>query len=168
MITGKYLEGDGAGAATGAAAGGADAMCVAAGVAYAWREWSLCRGRDALYAWSDAAALELSTGSNGWFRFLLDGKLATMYSSGSPEHQTDNTGNVLPLMRRLSGRDKTASCYFLVMYFSVCHFLYVVSIINVLYCDAKVMELVLKVSGHLSLLLTSLLCDKETIEECFE
>lgn len=69
-----------------------DASCLSSGVGYSWAEWSLCRGRDALYVWSDAAALELSTGSNGWFRFLLDGKLATMYSSGSPEHQTDNTG----------------------------------------------------------------------------
>ncbi|KAJ0175593.1 hypothetical protein K1T71_008752 [Dendrolimus kikuchii] len=76
-------------------AGGAseDASCLSAGAAYSWGEWALCRGRDALYVWSDAAALELSTGSNGWFRFLLDGKLATMYSSGSPEHQTDNTEN---------------------------------------------------------------------------
>ncbi|KAJ8721521.1 hypothetical protein PYW07_002296 [Mythimna separata] len=70
-----------------------DASCLSSGVGYSWAEWSLCRGRDALYVWSDAAALELSTGSNGWFRFLLDGKLATMYSSGSPEHQTDNTEN---------------------------------------------------------------------------
>ncbi|XP_060803615.1 E3 ubiquitin-protein ligase HECTD1 [Amyelois transitella] len=70
-----------------------DATCLSHGVAYSWGEWSLCRGRDALYVWSDTAALELSTGSNGWFRFLLDGKLATMYSSGSPEHQTDNTEN---------------------------------------------------------------------------
>ncbi|XP_045495051.1 E3 ubiquitin-protein ligase HECTD1 isoform X4 [Colias croceus] len=80
----------------GAAAGesrGEDASSLASGTAYSWGEWSLCRGRDALYVWSDAAALELSTGSNGWFRFLLDGKLATMYSSGSPEHQTDNTEN---------------------------------------------------------------------------
>ena len=46
---------------------------------------SIARGRDCLYIWSDAAALELSNGSNGWFRFILDGKLATMYSSGSPE-----------------------------------------------------------------------------------
>ncbi|RVE51966.1 hypothetical protein evm_003432 [Chilo suppressalis] len=70
-----------------------DASCLSSGVAYSWGEWSVCRGRDALYVWGDAAALELSTGSNGWFRFLLDGKLATMYSSGSPEHQTDNTEN---------------------------------------------------------------------------
>lgn len=42
--------------------------------------------------WSDSAALELSNGSNGWFRFILDGKLATMYSSGSPENGNDNSG----------------------------------------------------------------------------
>ncbi|CAH0714365.1 unnamed protein product, partial [Brenthis ino] len=76
-----------------AAGPGEDATSLSSGCAYCWGEWSLCRGRDALYVWSDAAALELSTGSNGWFRFLLDGKLATMYSSGSPEHQTDNTEN---------------------------------------------------------------------------
>jgi len=36
--------------------------------------------------------LELSNGSNGWFRFILDGKLATMYSSGSPEGGSDSSG----------------------------------------------------------------------------
>lgn len=46
-----------------------------------------------MYLWSDAAALELSNGSNGWFRFILDGKLATMYSSGSPEGGTDSSEN---------------------------------------------------------------------------
>ncbi|XP_076273657.1 ubiquitin fusion-degradation 4-like isoform X2 [Rhynchophorus ferrugineus] len=60
--------------------------------AYHWRDWSICRGRDCLYLWSDAAALELSNGSNGWFRFILDGKLATMYSSGSPEGGADTSG----------------------------------------------------------------------------
>ncbi|CAG9113727.1 unnamed protein product [Plutella xylostella] len=70
-----------------------DATSLLSGSAYTWGSWALCRGRDALYVWSDAAALELSAGSNGWFRFLLDGKLATMYSSGSPEHQTDNSGD---------------------------------------------------------------------------
>lgn len=51
------------------------------------------RGRDCLYLWSDAAALELSNGSNGWFRFILDSKLATMYSSGSPEGGSDSSEN---------------------------------------------------------------------------
>lgn len=63
------------------------------GKAYHWKDWCICRGRDCLYVWSDAAALELSNGSNGWFRFILDGKLATMYSSGSPEGGADTSGN---------------------------------------------------------------------------
>lgn len=69
-----------------------DAKEILPGKAYHWREWSICRGRDCLYVWSDSAALELSNGSNGWFRFILDGKLATMYSSGSPENGNDSSG----------------------------------------------------------------------------
>lgn len=69
-----------------------DAKEVHPGKAYHWKEWCVCRGRDCLYIWSESAALELSNGSNGWFRFILDGKLATMYSSGSPEGGTDSTG----------------------------------------------------------------------------
>ncbi|XP_073986001.1 ubiquitin fusion-degradation 4-like isoform X6 [Rhodnius prolixus] len=69
-----------------------DAKEILPGKAYHWKDWCICRGRDCLYIWSDAAALELSNGSNGWFRFILDGKLATMYSSGSPEGGTDSTG----------------------------------------------------------------------------
>lgn len=72
-----------------------DARELLVGRAYHWRDWCICRGRDCLYVWSDAAALELSNGSNGWFRFILDGKLATMYSSGSPEGGTDTTGELL-------------------------------------------------------------------------
>lgn len=71
-----------------------DAKEVLPGKAYHWRDWSVCRGRDCLYIWSDAAALELSNGSNGWFRFILDGKLATMYSSGSPEGGADTSGKI--------------------------------------------------------------------------
>ncbi|XP_037958310.1 E3 ubiquitin-protein ligase Ufd4 isoform X2 [Teleopsis dalmanni] len=74
-----------------------DAKEILQGKAYHWREWSICRGRDCLYVWSDAAALELSNGSNGWFRFILDGKLATMYSSGSPENGNDSSGKSPPV-----------------------------------------------------------------------
>ncbi|XP_014470606.1 PREDICTED: E3 ubiquitin-protein ligase HECTD1 isoform X2 [Dinoponera quadriceps] len=70
-----------------------DAKELLVGRAYHWRDWCICRGRDCLYIWSDAAALELSNGSNGWFRFILDGKLATMYSSGSPEGGSDTSEN---------------------------------------------------------------------------
>lgn len=69
-----------------------DAKEILPSKAYHWHEWSICRGRDCLYIWSDSAALELSNGSNGWFRFILDGKLATMYSSGSPENGNDSSG----------------------------------------------------------------------------
>lgn len=78
--------------AIGSLANQEDAKEILPGKAYHWRDWSICRGRDCLYVWSDAAALELSNGSNGWFRFILDGKLATMYSSGSPEGGTDSSG----------------------------------------------------------------------------
>ncbi|XP_044733919.1 E3 ubiquitin-protein ligase HECTD1 isoform X2 [Chrysoperla carnea] len=79
--------------AIGSLANQEDAKEILPGKAYHWRDWSICRGRDCLYVWSDAAALELSNGSNGWFRFILDGKLATMYSSGSPEGGTDSSEN---------------------------------------------------------------------------
>lgn len=75
-----------------------DAKELLVGKAYHWRDWCICRGRDCLYVWSDAAALELSNGSNGWFRFILDGKLATMYSSGSPEGGTDASGILIRLI----------------------------------------------------------------------
>ncbi|EDW86666.2 uncharacterized protein Dwil_GK23521 [Drosophila willistoni] len=70
-----------------------DAKEILQGKPYHWREWSICRGRDCLYVWSESAALELSNGSNGWFRFILDSKLATMYSSGSPENGNDSSEN---------------------------------------------------------------------------
>lgn len=71
-----------------------DATEISQGKPYHWRDWCLVRGRDCLYLWSDSAALELSNGSNGWFRFILDGKLATMYSSGSPEGGSDSSGEL--------------------------------------------------------------------------
>lgn len=83
-----------------------------AGRPYHWRDWCVARGRDCLYIWSDAAALELSNGSNGWFRFILDGKLATMYSSGSPEGGADsseNRGEFLEKLQRARSQIKTGT-----------------------------------------------------------
>lgn len=68
-----------------------DSKEIGTGKPYHWKDWCICRGRDCLYVWNEAAALELSNGSNGWFRFVLDGKLATMYSSGSPEGGSDTS-----------------------------------------------------------------------------
>ncbi|XP_046871935.1 E3 ubiquitin-protein ligase HECTD1 isoform X1 [Hypomesus transpacificus] len=78
-----------------------DAKEVQQGKPYHWRDWSVIRGRDCLYIWSDAAALELSNGSNGWFRFILDGKLATMYSSGSPEGGSDSSESRSEFLEKL-------------------------------------------------------------------
>ncbi|XP_061531372.1 E3 ubiquitin-protein ligase HECTD1 isoform X2 [Phycodurus eques] len=78
-----------------------DAREILQGKPYHWRDWSVIRGRDCLYIWSDAAALELSNGSNGWFRFILDGKLATMYSSGSPEGGSDSSESRSEFLEKL-------------------------------------------------------------------
>lgn len=96
-----YIQEEGAGAGAG------EVGEIVAGRAYHWRDWCLARGRDCLYIWSDAAALELSNGSNGWFRFILDNKLATMYSSGSPEGGSDsseNRGEFLEKLQRARAR----------------------------------------------------------------
>ncbi|KAK7477746.1 hypothetical protein BaRGS_00031034 [Batillaria attramentaria] len=89
-----------------------DATEISQGKPYHWRDWCLVRGRDCLYLWSDAAALELSNGSNGWFRFILDGKLATMYSSGSPEGGSDsseNRGEFLDKLQRARSQIKVGT-----------------------------------------------------------
>ncbi|XP_078031480.1 E3 ubiquitin-protein ligase HECTD1 isoform X6 [Epinephelus lanceolatus] len=78
-----------------------DAREIQQGKPYHWKDWSIIRGRDCLYIWSDAAALELSNGSNGWFRFILDGKLATMYSSGSPEGGSDSSESRSEFLEKL-------------------------------------------------------------------
>ncbi|XP_041351620.1 E3 ubiquitin-protein ligase HECTD1-like isoform X2 [Gigantopelta aegis] len=89
-----------------------DAKDIVQGKPYHWKDWCIVRGRDCLYLWSDAAALELSNGSNGWFRFILDSKLATMYSSGSPEGGSDNSenrGEFLEKLQRAKSQIKTGT-----------------------------------------------------------
>ncbi len=56
---------------------------------YRWRDWLIIRSADCLFLWNGYIAIELSAVSNGWFRYLLDDKLATMYSSGSIETGPD-------------------------------------------------------------------------------
>lgn len=69
-----------------------DATELAVFTPYQWREWSIVRSPDCLYMWNEFSSLELSNVSNGWFRFLIDNKLATMYSSGSTEGGPDSFG----------------------------------------------------------------------------
>ena len=49
---------------------------------YVWNEFNFLRNRECLYLWNSSIAIELSMGSNGWFRFFADNSLSTMYSSG--------------------------------------------------------------------------------------
>jgi E3 ubiquitin-protein ligase HECTD1 len=69
-----------------------DAQEILRDKAYHWKDWCIVRSRDGLFLWTDSVAMELSNGSNGWFRYILDGKMATMYSSGNPENGGDNLG----------------------------------------------------------------------------
>lgn len=89
-----------------------DASEIIAGRAYHWKDWNIVRGRDCLYLWNESAALELSNGSNGWFRFILDNKLQTMYSSGSPEGGADsseNRGEFVEKLQRARSQCKVGS-----------------------------------------------------------
>lgn len=71
-----------------------DASEALVGVPYQWRDWCVVRSRDCLYLWNDYCVIELSNVSNGWFRFLVDNRLATMYSSGSTEGGPDSYGEL--------------------------------------------------------------------------
>jgi ankyrin repeat protein len=49
---------------------------------YVWNEFNFLRSRECLYIWNNFIIIELSIGSNGWFRFVANNSLSTMYSSG--------------------------------------------------------------------------------------
>ena len=72
---------------------------------YRWRNWYMIRSPDCLFLWNGYVAIELSAVSNGWFRYLMDGKLATMYSSGSVESGTDPFEGIGELV------DKVKRCF---------------------------------------------------------
>ncbi|MFH4979391.1 hypothetical protein AB6A40_006100 [Gnathostoma spinigerum] len=67
-----------------------DHWAIVEGKCYRWKDWRLIKSRDAFFIWCDAVAMEFSDGSNGWFRFMIDGRLSTMYSSGTPESGSDS------------------------------------------------------------------------------
>ena len=71
-----------------------DATDIVVTVPYQWRDWCVIRSRDCLYLWNEYCVIELSNVSNGWFRFLVDNRLATMYSSGSTEGGPDSYGEL--------------------------------------------------------------------------
>ena len=60
------------------------------GKAYLWNmTWCLTFTKDFLYIWNKYCVIELSYNSNGWFRYLLDSNLYSMYSNGQPETIAD-------------------------------------------------------------------------------
>ena len=91
----EEVEGGGEGGGKEAGMELEDATELAVFSPYQWREWSIVRSQDCLYLWNEFSSLELSNVSNGWFRFLIDNKLATMYSSGSTEGGPDSFGEGL-------------------------------------------------------------------------
>ena len=105
------IEEEGGGEEKGTQAEMEDATELAIHTPYRWRDWSAVRSRDCLYLWNGFCSIELSTISNGWFRFLIDNKLATMYSSGSTEGGAGSFGesSTTPLDLRVHppGRAKT-------------------------------------------------------------
>jgi hypothetical protein len=52
-------------------------------------EWNsdlfLLYTKDFIYAWNSFFVMEMSHNSNGWFRFLINSNLYSMYSNGQPE-----------------------------------------------------------------------------------
>jgi len=70
-----------------------DASDIVVFTPYQWRDWSIVCSRDCLYLWNEFCAIELSNVSNGWFRYLVDNKLATMYSSRQ-QQRVDRTPSV--------------------------------------------------------------------------
>ncbi|CAF3371074.1 unnamed protein product [Rotaria sp. Silwood1] len=60
---------------------------------YVWNEFNFLRNRECLYVWNNFIIIELSMGSNGWFRYFANNSLSTMYSSGSPETNIDTDEN---------------------------------------------------------------------------
>ncbi|CAM4755870.1 unnamed protein product [Rotaria magnacalcarata] len=60
---------------------------------YVWNEYNFLRNRECLYIWNNSLIIELSMGSNGWFRYFANNSLSTMYSSGSPETNIDTDEN---------------------------------------------------------------------------
>ncbi|KAL3124758.1 hypothetical protein niasHT_001595 [Heterodera trifolii] len=81
--------------------GSEDVWSVEEKVFYRWKDWRLIRSKDSLFLWCDAVALELSDGSNGWLRFLMNGRLSTLYSSGTPEYGADNAENRTEFVEKL-------------------------------------------------------------------
>lgn len=62
---------------------------------YSFHEaWCIVNHKDFVYIWNEHCAIELSHNSNGWYRFLINNKLCSMYSNGQPEMGAENDENL--------------------------------------------------------------------------
>lgn len=62
---------------------------------YSFHEaWCIVNHKDFVYIWNEHCAIELSHNSNGWYRFLVNNKLCSMYSNGQPEMGAENDENL--------------------------------------------------------------------------
>lgn len=57
---------------------------------YQWKDWCCVKSSECLFFWNEYIVVELSGISNGWFRYFMNGKVATMYSSGSVDGSSDS------------------------------------------------------------------------------
>ncbi len=70
--------------------------------AYLWKkQWCIVYHKEFIYVWNQHCCIELSHNSNGWFRFLLNNKLFSMYSNGQPEESADSDENMPIFVNKL-------------------------------------------------------------------
>jgi ankyrin repeat protein len=76
--------------------------------AYMWNnEWCLLYTKEFIYLFNKDCVLELSHNSNGWFRFLINDRLYSMYSNGQPETGADIDENKPILINKLAKARQT-------------------------------------------------------------
>lgn len=69
---------------------------------YIWNQsWCIVNFKDFIYIWNKHCAIELSHNSNGWYRFLINNKLCSMYSNGQPELGAENDENLAIFFNKL-------------------------------------------------------------------
>ena len=68
-----------------------DAKEIQQGRPYHWKDWCIAHGKDGFFIWSESVVLGLKNTCNGWFDFITDSKLQTMYSGGN----TNSSGRVI-------------------------------------------------------------------------
>jgi len=89
---------------------------------YFWnKEWCIVYHKEFIYVWNQSCSIELSHNSNGWFRFLLNNKLYSMYSNGQPEESVDNEENMpIFINKLLKAKQQVQSNQYLTLFEPTC------------------------------------------------